>query len=273
MRTKTLTDLFVGAYGLARKTGLLKMSWTRRGFVACAFLYKRFYEDPFWGLVRRNPSLFSGGDVLDLGANIGYTACVFESVIQADSRVYAFEPDPWTYDILNEVVRRRDLARRIEPLNLAVGSSEGYLEFWHNKEHSADHRVVTEQFKSAHPDAKDFFPVLVTTVDNFVRSRKLSRISFLKMDVQGYEFSVCQGMRETLERFPEMCVCFEYSPESLKEAGSDPAELLEFFRSNGYRFYVLERATMKAVSEITSIETMVGSAGYVDLLCCKRAFE
>ena len=273
MRTKAFTDLFVGAYGLTRRTGLLKMSWTRRGFVGCAFLYKRLYEDPFWGLVRRNPSLFSGGDVLDLGANIGYTACVFASAIQADSTVYAFEPDPWTYDILNETVSRRDLESRIEPLNLAVGSSEGYLEFWHNKEHSADHRVVTEQFKGAHPDAKDFFPVPVTTVDSFVRSRKLSQISFLKMDVQGYEFSVCQGMRETVERFPEMCVCFEYSPESLREAGSNPADLLEFFRSRRYRFYVLERTTMKVVSDTASIETMMGGAGYVDLLCCKQTID
>lgn len=270
MRTKALTEMFVGMYGLARKSKFLEMKWARRGFVWSAFLYKRYYEDPFYGLVQRNPRLFEGGDVLDLGANIGYTACVFARAAQPNFKVYAFEPDHWTYVILQEVVGRRNLASRVEPLNMAVGSSEGNLEFWHNREHSADHRVVTDQFRRKHPDAKDFFTVPVTTVDEFVKSRNLSRICFVKIDVQGYELSVCRGMRDTIEQFPEMCVCFEFSPEALVESGSDPAELLDFFSARGYRLNVLGHESLKPVSKIASIGGMLGSAGYVDLLCSKR---
>jgi FkbM family methyltransferase len=270
MRTKAITELFVGTYGLARRSRLLEMDWARRGFVASAFLYKRFYEDPFWGLVRRNPRLFEGGDVLDLGANIGYTACVFAPAVRPAAKVYAFEPDPWTYALLKDVIRRRDLSGKIEPLNMATGSSQGYLEFWHNKKHSADHRVVTDQFRRTHPDAKDFLRVPVTSVDRFVIGRKLSQISFIKIDVQGYELSVCQGMQGTLERFPEICICLEFSPHDLVELGFDPGQLLEFFRVREYRVYVLNRDSLEPVSGLAAIESKLGGTDYVDLLCSKR---
>ena len=77
-------------------------------------------------------------------------------------------------------------------------------------------------------------------------------------------------MRETLKRFPDVCVCFEFSPEALTELGFDPAQLLEFFRAKGYRIYILNRDSLKPLSDLATIESMLGSAGYVDLLCSKR---
>ena len=40
-------------------------------------LYKRYLEDPFAALAKIRPSLFRGGDILDTGANIAYTASLF----------------------------------------------------------------------------------------------------------------------------------------------------------------------------------------------------
>jgi len=95
-----------------------------------------------------------------------------------------------------------------------VGNSDGHIKFWHNEEHSADHRVVTDRFSSSCPDDAKISTVPVTSVDTFVRNRNLRNISFIKIDVQGYELAVCEGMKETLEKFPETCVCFEHSPDA-----------------------------------------------------------
>ena len=270
MRSKSSIDVFTGAYSLARRAKLLQIPWFRNIFVASYFLYKRWHEDPFWMLVQRKPELFENGDVLDVGANIGYTACLFARALKPASKVYAFEPDQSSYALLGEVLRRKNLAGTIEALNMAVGSSEGYLEFWHNEEHSADHRVVTDQFRSVRPDAKKFSKVPVTSVDAFVKTRNLQKISFIKIDVQGYELAVCEGMKHTLERFPELCVCFEYMPEALVELGFDPVKLLEFFRAKGYQLHVLTRAEMRLASDDAAIQTLLDRAGYVDLLCSRR---
>jgi FkbM family methyltransferase len=270
MRSKGSIDLFTGAYSLARRAKLLQIGWFRNAFVASYFLYKRLYEDPFWVLAQQKPELFANGDVLDVGANIGYTAWVFARTLKPASKVYAFEPDRYSYGLLGEVIRRKNLAGTIEALNIALGSSDGYVEFWHNEEHSADHRVATEQFRSSRPDAKEFSKVPITSVDAFVRTRNLQKISFIKIDVQGYELAVCEGMKDTLERFPEVFVCFEYSPEAMVELGFDPGKLLDFFRTKGYQLHVLTRGAIRLANDRAAIQPMLDRAGYVDLLCSKR---
>jgi FkbM family methyltransferase len=270
MQNKRFVSLFTGAYSLARPDKLLQIAAFRRAFVSAYFLYKKLVEDPFWNLVQRRPELFQQGDILDIGANIGYTATVFAGALKADSKVYAFEPDRLTFSLLKEVIRRKKLSGAVEAINMAVGSSEGQIRFWHNEKHSADHRVVTERFSSSCTDETKISTVPVTPVDSFVRSRNLRNISFIKIDVQGYELAVCEGMKETLEKFPEAYVCFEHSPDALIELGFDPGKVLNFFRSRGYQLYMLTREAPQLAADDESLERVLNEAGYVDLLCSKR---
>lgn len=271
MQSKKFVSLFTGAYSMARPDKLLQIGAFRKAFVSAYFLYKKLFEDPFWNLVRRKPELFQKGDILDVGANIGYTSCVFASVLKPGSMVYAFEPDQLSFGLLEETVRRKNLSGAIEAIHMAVGSSDGRLKFWHNETHSADHRVATEQFSRSCPDGSRISTVPATTVDTFVRNRNLQNISFIKIDVQGYELAVCEGMKNTLEHFPETCACLEYSPEALRELGFKPAELFDFFLSRGYQLYVLTREDLQLAADDASLESFLNKHGYVDLLCSTRA--
>ena len=269
MRSRSSIEPLAAAYSIARWCRLLQLGWFRRAFVFSYFLYKRLYEDPFLGLVKRSPELFENGNVLDIGANIGYTACLFARAVKPTSKVYAFEPDNYSFDLLRETIRDKNLGETIEPMHLAVGTKEGFVEFWHNEQHSADHRVVTEQFRNSCPDAPKISTVPVISVDSFVKTRNLHKISFIKIDVQGYEIAVCGGMTNTLERFPAMTVCVEYDPETTQKLGFEPKKLLDFFRTRGYRLHILTRASTQPADDDTSIQHWVNEAGYVDLLCTK----
>jgi FkbM family methyltransferase len=263
-------SLAIGVYGLARAAGLPKAKWFRRLYVASYFAYKRTIEDPFRWLVCDWSELFRGGDVLDIGANIGYTASVFAGAIDEGCRVYAFEPDRATFDLLNEVVRRKNLAA-VNPVRSAVGRAEGEVQFWHNQEHSADHRVVTDRFRSAGIDQRQVESVPLTSIDAFVAARGITRLAFVKIDVQGYELAVCEGMTQTLERFPNACVAFEYAPESMVELGYAPEQLLEFFQSRKFHMHVLAKRTLRAANDPAVIRDAAASLGYVDVLCSRRA--
>jgi FkbM family methyltransferase len=274
MSDKTSSNIFTRVYNLARSAGLLEMSLFKRFFLFAYFLYKRWYEDPFWALAKRSPELFTGGDILDIGANIGYTAWVFAAALRANAKVsgkvYAFEPDAASFATLGGIVRRKNLADLVEIFNMAVGSADGSLEFWHNEEHSADHRVVTERFKTSRPSCEKITTVAVTSVDSFVAARNLQNISFIKIDVQGYELAVCEGMRKTIEKFPAMCIAFEYAPDGMRELGFEPSALLDFFRSAGYQLHILTRAATALAQDNRAIELAVERCGYVDLLCSKK---
>jgi FkbM family methyltransferase len=270
MRNKPSTGVFLRAYNMGRRASVLDWPWFQHIFFFAYFLYKRWHEDPFCVLAKSRPELFVGGDVLDIGANIGYTACVFAAATKSPAKVYAFEPDQVTFTRLAEVARRKHLGERIELFNMAVGSGHGTLEFWHNDEHSADHRVVTAAFKSAPLDSSKISSVRVTSVDDFVAAHRLQSICFIKIDVQGYELAVCEGMKQTLEKFPGLCVALEYAPESMRELGFDPAALLLFFRAAGYRLYILSRQAIHAAGDDLQITQASEHSGYVNLLCSKN---
>jgi FkbM family methyltransferase len=270
MSGKSSSNIFTRVYNLARAAGLFEIPLFKRFFLFSYFLYKRWCEDPFWALAKRNSELFGNGDILDVGANIGYTACVFVETIKPPGKVYAFEPDTDSFATLGEVIRRKNLGDAVEIFNMAVGSADGSLEFWHNEEHSADHRVVTEQFKTSRSSSEKIMTVSVTSVDNFVAAHNLQNVSFIKIDVQGYELAVCEGMSRTLEKFPELCIAFEYAPGGMRELGFEPSALLDFFRSAGYNLHILTRAATTLAEDNRAIDVAVERSGYVDLLCSKK---
>ena len=273
MSNKSSSNIFTRVYNLARSAGLFKIRSFKRFFLFSYFLYKRWYEDPFWALAKRSPELFASGEVLDIGANIGYTACVFAAAIRGPGRVYAFEPDEASFATLGEIIGRKKLGGMVELFNMAVGSADGALEFWHNEEHSADHRVVTEQFKTARPGADKITTVAVTSVDSFVSARNLQKLSFIKIDVQGYELAVCEGMRQTLDKFPSLSIAFEYAPDGMRELGFEPSALLDWFRSAGYQLHILTRDATTLARDSQEIELAAERSGYVDVLCSKSVFS
>jgi FkbM family methyltransferase len=273
MRNKNSFRYFTGAYGLARSAGLLNNSWGKRAFVSSYFLYKKFWEDPLWGLTQREPALFQNGSILDIGANIGYTSCLFARALKPGSKVYSFEPDQANFHMLSEVIRRKKLSERVIPLNSAVGSSDGRIEIWHNEKHCGDHRVATEHFKNTLPSSSQIFSSALVSVDGFVKTNHLQDISFIKIDVQGYELAVCEGMTETLAKFPGLSICCEYAPESLMELGFDPMQLLNYFRTNRFQVHILTRSSIQLAPDNMTIQQVAEEAGYVDLLCSRQVLS
>jgi FkbM family methyltransferase len=255
---KTLTNV----YWLARKSHLLDTGWGRRAFAASYFWYKRYLEDPFYNLVQRHAELFRGGNILDIGANIGYTATVFSRAVDPEYKVYAFEPEQFNYDLLELSLQANKTSGRIVPIRSAVGDRDGTIEVGENKHHHADHRILTDQFReSASPSGSVATPVL--QIDSFVKTQGGEfPVRFIKVDVQGYEFPVCKAMEHTLAENPRAILALEYMPEAMRELGFQPEDLLKWLEHRDYRAYTLEKdgQIRPGVADPSQ------GQGYVDLL-------
>src|ERR1035438_5265855 len=90
---QALQKTLLWSYRQIQNSDCMNRPWAQNSFLALYFLYKRHLEDPFARLLRGYPSLLRGGSVLDVGANIGYTALLFSKAIDSGFRVYAFEPE------------------------------------------------------------------------------------------------------------------------------------------------------------------------------------
>jgi len=251
---------FVGAYSLVRRTGILQTSVGRRLFKSAYFLYKRYIEDDLRDLVQSFPALLRGGNVLDIGANIGYTAAVLARAIEPGRKVYAFEPEPFNFKILHQTALQQEFEGKIIAMQCAVGAENGVIDLWINDRHHADHRVVTEQFHSLHPESMGV-SVAQVSIDSFLESRQ-ERVSFVKIDVQGYELAVCQGMQETLRQNPDITIVLEYMPSAMRDLGFDPSHLIDFFVERGFGIYLVHpRGKLSQ-----GMPSNMNDSGYLDLL-------
>jgi FkbM family methyltransferase len=248
----------VRLFNAARATGLLEHEAGRVLLVRAYFLYKRYLEDPFFGLLRRHPSLVRGGDVLDVGANIGYNTKLFAKYLSAGTRVHAFEPERWNADLLRGICRKEIADGRVNAVESAVSSLPGTLHLELNPRHFADHRVT-----SARQSEREVVAVSAVQLDAFCREMNIARVSFVKIDVQGHEFEVLKGMDEVLATRLQGGVAFEVEQDSDRQS-----EVFRFMAERGFTlFQIAKNGSLRVVGATAAIS--FGQRGYADILASK----
>jgi hypothetical protein len=111
-------------------------------------------------------------------------------------------------------------------------------------------------------------------VDNYLKSLGTNfPISFIKIDVQGYELAVCKGMTDTLLQNPDTVIGFEYGPGIIETLGFCPEELLQFFQKRGYQFYVLNSENRIEPYDLVKGYLQLSQRrphDYIDILCARK---
>jgi FkbM family methyltransferase len=258
MRPSKGEPLSVAVFNAVRATGALEHPIGRVVLARAYFLYKRYLEDPFFGLLRNHPSLVRGGDVLDVGANIGYNTKLFARHLSAGTRVHAFEPERWNADLLRAICRQEIAEGRVNAVESAVSSAPGTLQLELNPRHFADHRVT-----SARESNRQVVGVSAVQLDAFCRDQGVERVSLVKIDVQGHEFEVLKGMEEVLAKRLRGGVAFE-----VEEQGVRQAETLGFMAERGFTLFQIARnGSLREVDSTRSI--LFGQRGYADILASR----
>ena len=259
-----LTRLLPWLYAKLKVGRWIQNPFLERLYLFLFFAYKRYAEDPFAGLTSRRPDLFRGGHILDVGANVGYTAAIFAEAADAESLVYAFEPEPLNLQRLKTLVRNKGLGQRIVVIESAVGETNGEAVLAVNESHPGDHRVM-----SGPVDAQTI-RVPITTLDAFVARYGVSPVRFVKIDVQGLELAVSRGMERVMERNARLAVAFEYQEPSAHEWGYDSADLTRFYASRGFDLFVVnQRGELLDASQET-VARLHAQRGYVDMLAIRE---
>lgn len=259
-----LTRLLPWLYAKLRVGRWLRNPFLERIYLALLFAYKRYAEDPFASLARKRPDLFRGGHILDVGANVGYTAAIFSNAASDGYRVYAFEPEPVNLRRLRRVIEAKDLGARISVIASAVGDTNGEVELVVNESHPGDHRVSAVTTDDA------TIRVPVTTLDAFAATHHVTGICFIKIDVQGFELAVSRGMRDVIDGNRRLAVAFEYQEPSAKSWGYDAATIAGFYTQRGFALYVLTHGGDLVDAAPEAIARLHSRRGYVDLLAVRE---
>lgn len=183
------------------------------------------------------PELFSfyeqflkpGMTVVDAGANIGLHALFFAKRVGPEGRVYAFEPGQTAFDRLQSHIKRNQVAN-VRCFNCALGASEGLVSITENREDNSRNFVV--ESSSATTGAKN---VVLRSLNQVLKEESVSRIDFLKIDVEGFEPQVLEGATIYLQQQSIRVMQLELDESSLARSGYTAARVSNMLHDAGYR--------------------------------------
>ena len=157
--------------------------------------------------------------MVDVGANVGLYTAIAGLAVGPAGRVLAFEPEPESFTFLQKTVAANKLANAC--IVLAAASNEnGSTQLFTSSSNRGDHRM----YKNAQSDG--CAEVRTVCLDDFLESQGVRQVDVIKIDVQGFEGHVIEGLEQTIRRSSRLYMLMEFWPEGLRSAGTDPAELL-----------------------------------------------
>lgn len=185
------------------------------------------YEAEELSLMRQ--SIRPGQTIIDAGANIGYTVRFFARAVAEAGNVYAFEPNPIIFPLLEKNVAK---SKQVATFNLGLSSRTGEIDlFLAGKNHSV--ASFSKKYPTMHlayrpHERAQSVRVKVVKGDEFVREHGIDHVDAIKIDVEGWELQVLAGFEETISKSPGISLFCEFSPAAQTCSGNAPRALLDW---------------------------------------------
>ncbi len=181
----------------------------------------------------------SSGDVFyDVGANVGFFSLMAARLVGDAGIVYAFEPVPANVTVLTANVSLNQFKNiMVVPKAVAHINSRAHLII---TQHPGGAKL-TKVDTPLNSRIKKVIPVDVISLDEWLQESSSRPPTLVKIDVEGAEFQVIQGMLQIIRRFrPKIVYEIDHPREgSLQEI---KIQMDVFIQSLGYRITSLENA-------------------------------
>lgn len=160
--------------------------------------------------------------VVDIGANIGFYTKVLSKLVGQSGEVHAFEPDPENFKRLE-----KNLAgfKNVFLNPNACASTNTQIQLFRSKNLNVDHHCFETE------EIRESVEVKAVSLDDYFKNLAISP-DFIKIDVQGFDYSVLSGARQIIKNSSELKILGELYPYGLRRAGSSANEYLNFFSEN-----------------------------------------
>ncbi len=196
-----------------------------------------------------------GDTVLDIGANLGWTARLMSSLVGPGGRVHAFEPIPSALANLRLNVEGsplKNIVAHATAASDACGHVDLYLE--------ADDATALATMRPPEAGAAAHaLRVQTVTLDSLLD--QFPKVAFAKIDVEGAEHKVLQGMERLIARDRPM-LAIELSDEWLRRLGSSAQALVDHVHARGYDVFRYRGGARETLTEVPHEQ--------VDVVCIAR---
>jgi FkbM family methyltransferase len=166
-----------------------------------------------------------GSTFLDIGANIGYFSLL--AAVTAKARVVSFEPQRPLADLLQQSVAHNRIGGSARVERLALSNAPATMRMTSCPGNTGHSQLAGIDDKGAQP-----YPVPVATLDDWLEENPAWPVSVCKIDTEGAELRVLQGMSRLLDR-DGPAVVIEIIDDFLAKFGGSGSRVLELLASHG----------------------------------------
>ena len=180
---------------------------------------ENYYLDemlPFVDFIKQKCDSF---DFIDLGADIGTVSALVNQHCDNLSRLYAFEPNPVSFPILQKNILAINPQFIAE--NKAVSDFVGTCKLDFDSSSGSDHEghILPSQAGNTN----------VISLDNYKTDNQLEFEGsiVIKIDVEGQEKPVLKGAEKTIGQAKQVIILLELHPETLNRDNMTPEDIFE----------------------------------------------
>jgi FkbM family methyltransferase len=172
------------------------------------------------------------GDVFwDIGSNVGIYSLIVSSMKGPAVTVVAFEPESHCYALLRQNIE--NASGDIRLFNCALSDRDGYADLrWDSNPESGVHRLMnSEEGRGAGSQS-----VMLRRGDALLKEHGLRVPSVIKIDVEGHEYEVLNGLEKTLRDPLCRSVLCEIHFSLLQNRGIFfPRKIIRFLKNHGFK--------------------------------------
>jgi len=177
-----------------------------------------------------------GDTVIDVGANIGEFSLIASKKVGLKGKIISIEPLKQAAIWLEKNYSLNGFSN-YEILEKAMGSKTGTMTLYKKSESSEtgilDPEITEKELLSSGK-------IIVDTIDNLISSRNIGTVEMLKIDVEGYEYEVLCGCKDSFKGKKIKKIICEIHSSYLEKKGLDEKMIYSLLKENGFSITVLD---------------------------------
>lgn len=163
-----------------------------------------------------------GDVIIDIGAGIGTETLYFDEKTENSGKIYSIEASKSSHQKLVELCAKNGILSS-ENLNLAIVDRNKKLWIEESDNYQVD--SVNNQYKGVEVDG--------VTLDSFIDKKRIKNIDFLKVNIEGSELEMIEGMKNTIKITKNIAVsCHDFLFDDNRQIKS---KMSEFLRVNNFQ--------------------------------------